>query len=227
MKPVVYLGMSISMVEARKILDADYRPPIKRGDLPLLDENERMVGIIDGVFMNDCSVGHREIIALLKRGVTVVGGGSMGALRASELGDMGMIGVGRIYEMYLNGEIEGDDEVALVFNPETNDPLSAPLVNIRATLALAVEKGILEADTSNLVLEKVRAEFFPRRTLASTVALAKGILDPVTFKEFADFVEKSSVDLKRRDAIAVLREIEKIMKNENHENHENSKNHEN
>jgi TfuA protein len=214
MKPVVYIGMSISMAEARNILDADYRPPIKRGDLPLLAENVRMVGIIDGVFMNDCSVGHREIIALLKRGVTVVGGGSMGALRASELGDMGMIGVGRIYEMYLNGEIEGDDEVALVFNPETN-------------LALAVEKGILEADTSNLVLEKVRAEFFPRRTLAATVTLAKGILDPVTFKEFADFVEKSSVDLKRRDAIAVLREIEKIMKNENRENHENSKNREN
>ena len=151
----------------------------------------------------------------------------MGALRASELGDMGMIGVGKVYEMYLNGEIEGDDEVALAFNPETNDPLSEPLVNIRATLALAVEEGILEADTSSLVLEKVRAEFFPRRSLAATVALAKEVLDPVTFKEFADFVEKSSVDLKRRDAIAVLREIEKIMKNENRENHEKSKNREN
>ena len=215
MKPVVFLGMSLPVSEARKILDADYRPPIKRGDLPLLDENVRWVGIIDGVFMNDCSVGHREIIALLKRGVTVVGGGSMGALRASELGDLGMIGIGKIYEMYLNGEIEGDDEVALVFNPETNDPLSEPLVNIRATLALAVEKGVLEADTSNLVLEKVRGEFFPRRSLSRAVELAKDILDPLTFKEFTDFVGKSSVDLKRRDAITVLQEIEKIMKNEN------------
>jgi len=194
---------------------------VKRGDLPLLDDRVRFVGIIDGVFMNDCSVGHREIIALLKRGVTVVGGGSMGALRASELSDLGMIGVGKIFSMYSNGEIEGDDEVALVFNPETNDPLSEPLVNIRAMLALAVEKGVLEADTSSLVLGKVRGEYFPRRSLSRTVELAKDILDPATFEEFTDFVGKSSVDLKRRDALAVLQEIAKIIKNENLENREN------
>ena len=80
--------MSIPVPEARKVLDADYRPPIKRGDLPCLNDQVRYVGIIDGIFMNECSVGHREIIALLKRGVTVVGGGSMGALRASELSDL-------------------------------------------------------------------------------------------------------------------------------------------
>jgi TfuA protein len=218
MRPVVFLGMSLKLSEAREILDADYRAPVKRGDLPLLDENVRYVGIIDGVFMNDCSVGHREIMALLKRGVTVVGGGSMGALRASELNDMGMIGVGKIFEMYTNGEIDGDDEVALIFNPETNDPLSEPLVNIRATLAMAVERGLLEADTSSSILEKVRAEFFPKRSMSLTVDLARDVLDPEAFQDFADFVEKSSYDLKKRDAIAVLQEIEKIMKNEIREN---------
>lgn len=217
MKPVVFIGMSLPVSEALKILDADYRPPVKRGDLPLLDEHVRYVGIVDGVFMNDCSVGHREIIALLKRGVTVVGGGSMGALRASELSDLGMIGIGRIYSMYMNGEIEGDDEVALIFNPETNDPLSEPLVNIRATLALAVESGVLEADTSRIVLEKVRAEFYPRRSMSRMVEVAKDILEPNTFNDFSDFVGKLSVDLKRRDAIAVLQEIAKIMKNANRE----------
>jgi hypothetical protein len=44
------------------------------------------------------AVGHREIISALKAGVCVVGGSSMGALRASELDSYGMIGVGRIYE---------------------------------------------------------------------------------------------------------------------------------
>jgi TfuA protein len=223
MKPVVFLGMSLPREEAKNILDADYRPPIRRGDLPLLDESVQWVGIIDGVFMNDCSVGHREIIALLKRGVTVVGGGSMGALRASELSDLGMIGVGKIYGMYLNGEIEGDDEVALVFNPETDQPLSEPLVNIRATLALAVEHGVLEADTSSQILERVRSEYYPRRSFGRTIELAQEILDPHTLKEFAEFVENSSVDLKRRDAIAVLQEIEKIRKNGSEEKHEKTK----
>lgn len=218
MRPVVFLGMSLKPSQARKILDADYRGPVKRGDLPLLDEKVRYVGIIDGVFMNDCSVGHREIMALLKRGVTVVGGGSMGALRASELSDVGMVGVGRIFEMYLNGEIEGDDEVALIFNPETNDPLSEPLVNIRATLAMAVERGLLEADVSASILEKVRSEFFPKRSMSLTVELAREELEPGAFRDFADFVEKSPFDLKKSDAIAVLQEIGKIMKNENREN---------
>jgi hypothetical protein len=214
MRPVVFIGLSLSIAEARKILDADYRPPIKRGDLPCLNEDVKYVGIVDGVFMNDCSVGHREIMALLKRGVVVVGGGSMGALRASELSDLGMIGVGKVYEMYSNGEIDGDDEVAIIFNPETNEPLSEPLVNIRATMALAVEKGLLEADTANLVLERVRHEFFPRRTFSLLLKHAEEILERSTFKEFTDFVEKSSVDLKKRDAIAVLQEISKIIKND-------------
>ena len=210
----MFVGMSLQVSEARTILDADYRPPIKRGDLPCLSEHVRCVGIIDGVFMNDCSVGHREIIALLKRGVTVVGGGSMGALRASELSDLGMIGIGKVYEMYSSGEIEGDDEVALTFNPETGDPLSEPLVNIRATLALAVEKGIIEADTSAQILEKVRAEYYPRRSMTLMLELAKGDLDPRILEDLTDFVRISNVDIKRKDALAVLLEIAKIMKNE-------------
>ena len=205
------------MSEARKVLDADYRPPIKRGDLPCLSDQVRYVGIIDGVFLNDCSVGHREIIALLKRGVTVVGGGSMGALRASELSDLGMIGVGKIYEMYFSGEIEGDDEVALIFNPETGDPLSEPLVNIRATLALAVEKGIIEADTSTQILEKVRREYYPRRSMALMLEHAKEVLDPIILDDLTDFMKINSVDIKRKDALAVLHEIAKIMKNEKFE----------
>jgi TfuA protein len=210
----VFVGMSLQVSEARTILDADYRPPIKRGDLPCLSEHVRHVGIIDGVFMNDCSVGHREIIALLKRGVTVVGGGSMGALRASELSDLGMIGVGKVYEMYSSGEIEDDDEVALTFNPETGDPLSEPLVNIRATLALAVEKGIIEADTSAQILEKVRAEYYPRRSMTLMLELAKDVLDPRILEDLTDFVRISNVDIKRKDALAVLQEIAKITKNE-------------
>lgn len=210
----MFVGMSIPVSEARKVLDADYRPPIKRGDLPSLSDQVRYVGIIDGVFMNDCSVGHREIIALLKRGVTVVGGGSMGALRASELSDLGMIGVGRIFEMYSGGEIEGDDEVALIFNPETGDPLSEPLVNIRATLALAVEKDIIEADSSAQILEKVRREYYPRRSMALMLELAKDVLDPVILADLTDFVRISNVDIKRKDALAVLLEIAKIRKNE-------------
>jgi hypothetical protein len=138
----------------------------------------------------------------------------MGALRASELSDLGMIGIGRIYEMYSSGEIEGDDEVALTFNPETGDPLSEPLVNIRATLALAVEKGILEADTSSQILERVRMVYYPKRSMSMMLESAREILDSTIFKDLSEFVREFSVDLKRKDATAVLQEIAKIMNNE-------------
>ena len=62
-----------------------------------------MIAIIDGVFHKEPAVSHKEILEAIKKGVTVVGGASMGALRASELDDFGMIGVGRVYHDYSNG----------------------------------------------------------------------------------------------------------------------------
>src|SRR3990172_2705110 len=118
MKPVVYTGTSISHSDARKILDADYRAPVRRHDLRrilALASPPEIIGIIDGVFFDNAAVAHREIIEALKSGIIIVGGGSMGALRASELESYGMIGVGKVFEMYRNGVIEADDEVAVTF----------------------------------------------------------------------------------------------------------------
>ncbi|HEY9245535.1 MAG TPA: TfuA-like protein, partial [Candidatus Methanoperedens sp.] len=124
MKIVVYTGTSITHGDARKFLDADYRPPVRRDDIRrIISSGPDIIGIIDGVFFDSAAVAHREIIEALKSGIIVVGGGSMGALRASELDSYGMIGVGRIYEMYKNGVIESDDEVAVTFNAETMEPM--------------------------------------------------------------------------------------------------------
>ena len=100
MRPVVFLGPSLPRSEADRILASDLRPPVKRGDLPALDDEVDVIGIIDGVFMGEAAVGHREIIDKLKSGVKVYGSSSMGALRAAELQDFGMIGVGTIFDQY-------------------------------------------------------------------------------------------------------------------------------
>ena len=52
------------------------------------------IGIVDGFFHQQPSVWHREILYALSQGVPVFGGASMGALRAAELADYGMTGVG-------------------------------------------------------------------------------------------------------------------------------------
>ncbi|MDF1931723.1 TfuA-like protein [Legionella pneumophila] len=57
----------------------------------------------------------------------------MGALRAAELDAFDMKGYGRIYEMYKNEEIDGDDEVAIAYSKYNNEQ-TIPLINIRLTL---------------------------------------------------------------------------------------------
>ena len=139
---IVYLGPSLSLEKAKTILTADYRPPIRRGDLKkAVRDGAKIIGIIDGTFFNDSPVGHKEILAVLKKGITVVGGSSMGALRASELDVFGMVGVGRIYECYRSARIEADDEVAVTYSPVTGEQLSEPLVNVRYQLKAAELDG--------------------------------------------------------------------------------------
>ena len=52
----------------------------------------------------------------MSQGIHVFGSASMGALRA-ELCPFGMVGVGRIFEAYRDGELEDDDEVAVIHGP--------------------------------------------------------------------------------------------------------------
>jgi len=204
MSSVVYVGMSISHEEASTIYPARYMPPIRRGDLPLLGNDVKAVGIIDGVFSSESSVGHREIIALLKRGVTVVGGGSMGALRAAELQDFGMIGVGRIFEMYRDGVLEGDDEVALVFDPETFQPLSEPLVNIRYFLSTAFENGSIERPEMDELIGEMKRLFYPRRSFGALVSAAQKLYGAEKAEALRTLLGSKSFDLKRSDSLKVL-----------------------
>ena len=50
--------------------------------------------------------------------------------------------------------------------------------------------------------------------MALMLELAKDVLDPVILADLTDFVRISNVDIKRKDALAVLLEIAKIRKNE-------------
>ena len=117
-KIIVYTGLSLPFEEAKEILDSTdnievvYKRPIKRGDLSLaLKEHPDIIAIIDGVFHQNSAVGHKEILNVIKNGIKVYGASSMGALRASELDTLGMIGVGYVYNQYASGNVDSDDDV--------------------------------------------------------------------------------------------------------------------
>jgi len=211
---VVFTGNSLSWEDAGSLLDADYRPPVKRNDINILVDKggPDIIGIIDGIFFDRAAVAHREIIRAIKAGVTVVGGCSMGALRASELDTYGMIGVGRIYEWYRDGVVESDDEVAVTFHPETFEPLSIPLVNIRTTLEHAVENGVLDPVLGDALLGIARSMYYPDRTYAAMVrkSVGQGLVPENEQDSVIDYLVHNEVDVKREDALLVIEKIKEL-----------------
>jgi hypothetical protein len=201
---VVYLGPSLPVREAEKILPAKYLPPAKRGDIPLaVRQGARIICLIDGVFFQDCSVGHREILAALSKSVRVIGSSSMGALRASELDTLGMEGIGEIYQWYKSGDVESDDEVALIFDPESGIALSIPLVNIRYLLDLAARQGIIDRAQKDILFRTAQSLYFPERTWERIRELACEKIPKPALEKFIQYTENGP-DLKREDAIRAL-----------------------
>lgn len=132
---VMFAGPSIAGLRVPPGLEL--RPPAICGDLAALAATPpAIVGLVDGSFGVAPSVWHKEILELLASGVQVIGAASIGALRAAELADWGMEGVGAIYEAYRSGAIERDDAVMVLQAPEEYGfvPLTVPLVDAEAVL---------------------------------------------------------------------------------------------
>ncbi len=206
---IVFTGPSIHPDEAIEILNADYRPPVARGDIiKALKDDPDLIAIIDGVFHKEPAVSHKEILEAIKKGVTLVGGASMGALRASELDDFGMIGVGRVYQDYSKGVIESDDDVAVVINPETLEQLSEALISMNYTFKRALDEGVIDEIEFNILVKTAKSIYYPKRNY-NRVFKDSG-LEMIRIKDLQKFLDENKVDVKREDAIAVLKYIRKL-----------------
>jgi hypothetical protein len=164
--------------------------------------------------MTDAAVGHREILGLLRNGVKVIGGSSMGALRAAELSDFGMVGVGEVYEMYSSGQIDGDDEVALVFNPETLEPMSEALVNLRFNISRAVERNVISLAEADVLIDEIKRTYFPKRSYDLLLSIAQDKFGKDKSSGLRAFLGNQSKDLKKSDALMVIATIKTLIKSE-------------
>ena len=196
----IYLGPTLDLVTAKSWLDATYLPPVKRGDLEELPRTITAVGIIDGVFHQSLAVSPKEVIALLDRDVRVYGAASIGALRAAEMHMYGMIGVGTIFEMYRDREIDADDEVAVAYDPSTDRAVSEPLVNIRLALRIAVQESAISGDEADHIINALKQIYFPLRSYQLVITMCS------TLAPFLSARAKC-FDQKRDDAVLLLRTL--------------------
>ncbi|CDG64566.1 MAG: TfuA protein [Methanobacterium sp.] len=206
---VVFIGPSLSLKEAKQILDADYRPPVARDDVAaLLDDPPHVIGIIDGVFHQQPAVSHKEILRALDAGITVVGGSSMGALRSAELDYAGMIGIGTVYQEYRDGIIESDDDVAIIFDPVTNQLLCEALVSMKHNFQRAESEGIINSREVQMLYETAKKIYYPQRTYPRV--LNNSTLDEDKKKKLEIFLNEKGTDIKSEDARKVLTYIKNL-----------------
>jgi hypothetical protein len=186
------------------------RGPARQGDIArAVRDGAAAIGLVDGRYEDVAAPWHKEILFALAQGVAVLGGGSLGALRAAECASFGMIGVGAIFERYVSGALVDDSDVAQLHAPAEMDyfPLTEALVNIEETFSVLVAAGLIDVKTGADLRAFARAMFF--KTLSFEAVVRGAALAPGEAARLIALVARHRVDLKRRDAhllVARLRE---------------------
>jgi len=208
-KPLIFTGPSLSPQSARQWIDAEFRPPIARGDLPeVVQRGFRWIGIVDGVFHQSLAVSIQEIRTALESGARIYGSSSMGALRAAEAYPLGMVGVGRIYQWYREEKIDSDDEVAVSFDPDTLKSLSIPLVNLRASLERLKSFQLLDEKEERELLKIAVRLPFPERTYDKFFFEYEKVSSQKAAQHLRQLLNENEVDLKAVDAQELLRRMQ-------------------
>ena len=203
----VFAGPTLHSEDLVKLYPADVLGPAARGDVYRAAlAGYRVLLLIDGYFEGIPSVSHKEILFALQS-MVVVGCSSMGALRAAELADHGMIGSGQVYQWYRDGQIEADDEVAIVHAPQKSGyrALSVALVNVRYAVGQAEQKQVISRGSAERIVTAARALFYADRNWDQILSDAREENVPTAqLSAFKHFISTSDWDLKRLDAIRTV-----------------------
>lgn len=219
MTAVVFAGPTIIAQDITSICDALILPPVAMGDVYRAGTSKpRAIGIIDGFFEGVPSVWHKEILWAMSSGIAVYGAASMGAIRAAELHQFGMRGIGEIFAGYCDGTYEDDDEVALQHGPQEAGyiALSEPMVNIRATLHRAGQQKIITPHTAERLTHLAKSRFYPERNWRDLLgAASEERFSKDELQSLEAWLPTGRVDQKRKDALKMLKAMATFLAEEN------------
>jgi hypothetical protein len=192
-------------------------PPVAQGDVyRIAQRRPQAIGIIDGYFEGVLAVWHKEILCAMAEGIHVFGSASMGALRAAELHAFGMVGIGRIFEAYRAGELEDDDEVAVIHGPPETSyvALSEAMVNIRRTLSEAELAEVIARPSRDTLVRLAKERFYHDRTFEALLDAADQSLPAGELEALRAWLPHGRIDQKREDALAMLAEMKALLAGE-------------
>jgi len=197
-----FVGPTLSDVDLRPYNSFQFLPPVKAGDInSLIQRSESSIDtiiIVDGLYHSRLSIRHKEIIAALWRGITVIGVGSLGALRAAELETTGMIGSGHVFSYFRSTMITADDEVSVVHTVEPPYTCSTlPLINVRLTLPKWVNEHLISPDQASQILD-----FYKK--LHYTDRRERVLADFLKSLDISPGLTQSIIDYKKVDTLSLL-----------------------
>ena len=210
MTAVIFSGPSMPP-PTTPIAGIEWRPPVRQGDLYLAAlSRPAIIGVADGYFEIAPTVWHKEILWAMSQGIHVYGAASIGALRAAELTDFGMKGIGHIYRQFRAGQLTDDDEVAVLHGPAEVDyvQVTDAMVNVRATIDRALQLGIVEPAFATRLVSIGKSLFYKDRTYEAILnAATQQGLAPEAARRFAAWLPREKIDQKRIDANEMLQAI--------------------
>ena len=207
MRACVFVGPTLRPQDLPADDDIVALPPVAQGDVyRIAQRRPQAIGIIDGYFEGVLAVWHKEILWAMAEGIHVFGSASMGALRAAELHAFGMVGVGRIFEAYRDGELEDDDEVAVIHGPPETGylALSEALVNIRRTLSEAALAAVISPSSRDALVRLAKELFYHDRTFERLLEAVDESFPAGEIDALRAWLPQGRVDQKREDALAML-----------------------
>jgi len=163
------------------------------------------IGIVDGCFEQTRSVWHKEILYALSEGVSVAGAASMGALRAAECAQFGMVGIGEVFQMYLSGELIDDSDVALVHATREfgYQPLSEPRVNVFATLNALRTARLISTLELQSAMAAARKTHYAELNCSSVLGNLPNV-DLRRVQRLIAWANQHRVNVKQKDALQLV-----------------------
>jgi len=164
-RPTVFAGGLAAGIPPAWRERIDLRPPAQRGDLDELATSSPpgTALLVEGLFGTSLAVTPHECRSLIERGWQLCGAASMGALRASELWPVGMVGLGDVYAMYRIGRLRSDADVSVCYNPINWEEVTVSLVHVRAVLGRAEADGHIGGLEARTLLARARSIHWTER----------------------------------------------------------------
>ena len=167
-----------------------------------------VIALVDAVFGNVPTVWHKEILYAISKGCVVIGGSSMGAIRASELDVYGMVGIGIAYRLFKRG-LTDDDEVCLAHAPEDLNymPISDPMINVRYTARRMKRYGVFDSKSELEFVSKMKNIFFTNRDKSAIKKCIKQVVSPNKVGETIKLYSDLYFNVKEFDARLVVKAL--------------------